>query len=56
MKIQNVKVGVRVVVVSDRIKGCGVVSGDTGTIAQSGSGIPWVQWDAHTNADGDKKC
>lgn len=55
MKIKNVKVGVRVVAVSDRIKGCGVVSGDTGTIAQSNSGHPWVQWDAHTNADDDKR-
>lgn len=55
MKIQNVKKGVRVVAVSDRIKGCGVVSGDTGTIANSDSGNPWVQWDAHTNADDDKK-
>ena len=55
MKIQNVKVGVRVVAVSDRIKGWGVVSGDTGTIAQSDDTNPWVQWDAHTNADDDKK-
>ena len=55
MKIKNVKVGVRVVVVSDLIKGFGVVSGDTGTIAQSDTEYPWIQWDAHTNADDDKK-
>lgn len=55
MKIQNVKVGVRVVAVSDRITGFGVVSGDTGTIAQSDDTNPWVQWDAHTNADDAKK-
>ena len=55
MKIKNVKVGVRVVVVTDRIKECGVVSGDTGTIVESDSTYPWVHWDAHTNADDDKK-
>lgn len=55
MKIKNVKVGVRVVVVTNHIKGCGVVSGDTGTIAQSDTRYPWVQWDAHTNADDDKR-
>ena len=55
MQIKNVKVGVRVVAVSDRSKGCGVVSGATGTIAEAGSTVPWVQWDAHTNAKGAKK-
>ena len=55
MQIKNVKVGVRVVAVSDRIDGCGVVSGDTGTIIESDNEIPWVQWDAHTNAYQDKK-
>lgn len=55
MKIKNVKLGVRVVAVSDRIAGFGVVSGDTGTIAQSDDANPWVQWDAHTNAVDDKK-
>lgn len=55
MKIQNIKVGVRVVAVTNDISDFGVVSGDTGTIAQSATGNPWVQWDAHTNADGDKK-
>ena len=54
MKIQNVKVGVRVVVVTDRIAEYGVVSGDTGTIVESGSTAPWVHWDAHTNARGNK--
>ena len=55
MKIQNVNIDVRVVAVSDRIAGCGVVSGATGTIVEADSANPWVQWDAHTNADGDKK-
>lgn len=55
MKIQNVKVGVRVVVVTDRIAEYGVVSGDTGTIVESGSTAPWVQWDAHTNARSHKR-
>lgn len=55
MKIKNVKVGVRVVVVTNHIKGCGVVSGDTGTIVEAGSANPWVQWDAHTNASDDKR-
>ena len=57
MKIQNVKVGVRVVVVvvTDNIAEYGIVSGDTGTIAESDSTTPWVQWDAHTNARGDKR-
>ena len=55
MKIQNVKVGVRVVAVSDDLSEYGVVSGDTGTIAQSDTRYPWVQWDAHTNAYGAKK-
>ena len=55
MKIKNVKVGVRVVAVSDYIAGWGIVSGDTGTIVESDSTNPWVQWDAHTNADGAKK-
>lgn len=55
MKIQNVKLGVRVVAVSDRLTGFGVVSGDTGTIAEAASTNPWVQWDAHTNAVDDKK-
>lgn len=54
MKIKNVKVGVRVVVVTNHIKGCGVVSGDTGTIVEAGNVAPWVQWDAHTNASDDK--
>lgn len=55
MKIQNVKVGVRVVAVSDRIKEYGVVSGDTGTIVESGDAYTWVKWDAHTNAVTDKE-
>lgn len=55
MKIKNVKVGVRVVVVTNHIKGCGVVSGDTGTIVEAGSANPWVHWDAHTNASDDKR-
>ena len=55
MKIKNVKVGVRVVVVTGHIKGCGVVSGDTGTIDQAASTHPWVQWDAHTGASDDKR-
>lgn len=55
MKIHNVKVGVRVVVVTDRIAEYGVVSGDTGTIVESGSTAPWVQWDAHTNVRGAKR-
>ena len=55
MKIKNVKVGVRVVVVTNDISQYGVLSGDTGTIVESDVDYPWVQWDAHTNADGDKK-
>lgn len=55
MKIKNVKVGVRVVAVTNDISDFGVVSGDTGTIAQSATGNPWVQWDVHTNAIGDKR-
>ena len=55
MKIKNVKVGVRVVVVTDDISEYGVVSGDTGTIVESDAYSPWVQWDAHTNADDDKR-
>ena len=55
MKIKNVKVGVRAVVVTDHIAEYGVVSGDTGTIVESGSTAPWVQWDAHTNARSDKR-
>ena len=55
MKIQNVKVGVRVVAVTNGISEYGVVSGDTGTIVESDSTNPWVRWDAHTNADDDKK-
>ena len=54
MKIQNVKVGVRVVAVTNYISEYGVVSGDTGTIAEAGGTTPWVQWDAHTNARGAK--
>ena len=54
MKIKNVKVGVRVVVVTNDISEYGVVSGDTGTIDESDSTNPWVQWDAHTNARGGK--
>lgn len=50
MKIKNVKVGVRVVVVTDNISAYGGLSGDTGTIVESDSTTPWVQWDAHTNA------
>ena len=55
MKIQNVKLGVRVVVVTDTISEYGVVSGDTGTIVESGSVRPWVQWDGHTNASDDNR-
>lgn len=55
MKIKNVKVGTRVVAVSDRKGVFGILSGDTGTIAEAGSTNPWVQWDAHTNAVDDKK-
>lgn len=55
MKIKNVKVGVRVVVVTNGIPQYGVLSGDTGTIVESGTTSAWVQWDAHTNARGDKK-
>lgn len=55
MKIQNVKVGVRVVVVTNDISEYGVLSGDTGTIVESDSEYPCVQWDAHTNARSDKK-
>ena len=55
MKIKNVKVGVRVVVVTDDISEYGVLSGDTGTIDQDDSTNPWVQWDAHTNARSNKR-
>ena len=55
MQIKNVKVGVRVVVVTDHIAKYGVVAGDTGTIVESDSYIPWVQWDAHTGASADKR-
>ena len=55
MKIKNVKVGVRVVVVTNHITGCGVLAGDTGTIDEAGSANPWVQWDAHTGAIDDKR-
>ena len=55
MKIKNVKVGVRVVVVTDDLSYYGVVSGDTGTIVEAGSAAPWVQCDAHTNARSDKR-
>lgn len=55
MKIKNVKVGVRVVVVNNALSDYGVVSGDTGTIVESDTHSPWVQWDAHTNARGDKR-
>lgn len=55
MKIKNVKVGVRVVAVSDDLAEYGVVSGDTGTIAEADSTNPWVQWDAHTNARSSKR-
>ena len=54
MKIKNVKVGVRVVVVTNGISEYGVLSGDTGTIVESDSTAPCVQWDAHTNARGYK--
>lgn len=50
MKIKNVKVGVRVVVVTDDVSAYGVVSGDTGTIVESDVYCPCVAWDAHTNA------
>jgi hypothetical protein len=55
MKIKNVKVGVRVVAVTNGISEYGVLSGDTGTIVESDSTTPWVRWDAHTNADDDKE-
>ena len=55
MKIKNVKVGVRVVVVTDDISEYGVLSGDTGAIAKVDSISPWVQWDAHTNARSNKR-
>ena len=55
MKIKNVKVGVRVVVVTDELSEYGVVSGDTGTIVQADNAHPWVQWDAHTGASCDKR-
>ena len=56
MKIKNVKVGVRVVAVTDELSEYGVLTGDTGTIVESYSTTnPWVQWDAHTNAVDDKK-
>ena len=54
MQIKNVKVGVRVVVVTNDVSEYGVVSGDTGTIVDAGSANPWVHWDAHTNARSDK--
>ena len=55
MKIQNVKVGVRVVAVSAKLAEYGVLTGDTGTIDQADSTNPWVQWDAHTGASWDKR-
>jgi len=55
MKIKNVKVGVRVVVVTDFLAAYGVVSGDTGTIVESDVHVPCVAWDAHTNARSDKR-
>ena len=55
MKIQNVKVGVRVVAVSDKIAEYGVLTGDTGTIDQADNTNPWVQWDVHTNARGGRR-
>lgn len=55
MKIKNVKVGVRVVVVTDDLSDYGVLTGDTGTIDQSANTNPWVQWDAHTGASWDKR-
>lgn len=55
MKIQNVKLGVRVVVVTDDLSDYGILTGDTGTIDQADSTNPWVQWDAHTNAKGAKR-
>ena len=55
MKIKNVKVGVRVVVVTDELSDYGVLSGDTGTIDQAASTHLWVQWDAHTGASYDKR-
>lgn len=55
MKIKNVKVGVRVVVVTDDLSAHDVLTGDTGTIVESDSDYPWVQWDAHTNARSDKR-
>ena len=55
MKIQNVKVGVRVVAVTNDISDFGVLSGDTGTIDQADNTHPWVQWDAHTGASCDKR-
>lgn len=54
MKLVNVKKGVRVIAVSDRIAEYGVVSGDTGTIIEDAVSSPWVQWDAHTNAHSNK--
>ena len=54
MKIKNVKVGVRVVAVTNDITAYGVAYGDTGTIVESYSTSPRVQWDAHTNAINDK--
>ena len=55
MKIKNVKVGVRFVIVSNAESDYGVLFGDTGTIVESGSATPCVQWDAHTNAIGSKR-
>ena len=55
MKIKNVKVGVRVMVVNDDLAEYGVLTGDTGTIVESNSLAPGVQWDAHTGARGDKR-
>ena len=55
MKIKNVKVGTRVVVVNDDLSDYGVLTGDTGTIDQSANTNPWVQWDAPTGASCDKR-
>lgn len=54
MKIKNVKVGVRVVVVTDDLSAYDVLTGDTGTIVEADSTNPWVQWDTHTNARSEK--
>lgn len=55
MKIKNVKVGVRVVAVTNDLSAYGVLTGATGTITQADDVNPWVQWDAHTNAIGAKR-